>query len=359
VAASVRDNDSAQTPSRAAFLLAAASYAGITGLNLLASRTRLPYDGLFSAVEYLMNSATAGLMAFLIHPLGIADRAIRLVGFLVCLAGAVVPLYRVPRFAGAVGRVCYRYAIALPLYLLLASQMSRYVANLIYFLTRNVTWNLTPFIARIEGGILTSFQSHLSSPFLSQICAIIYSVVWLVPLAALGPVLVGLVFLDEEPKVVNHLVAGEFLLAVLAVPFFALLPVFDPWTTNPIYGNPGPLPLKLLYLYPHADVEALTRINVDLHWATGCCFPSLHVSYPLMVYWILRRNNFPRLSWVFLASCLLNSFAILHLGRHWIADILAAIPYTYMVVRVVERMDLNLVLPLAFESAARVELREP
>ncbi len=63
-----------------------------------------------------------------------------------------------------------------------------------------------------------------------------------------------------------------------------------------------------------------------------------------MLYWITRRSNLRLLSLLFPIVLALNIFAVVYLGRHWVLNIILAVPYTYAVVRFVERVNLDFVL---------------
>jgi hypothetical protein len=73
-----------------------------------------------------------------------------------------------------------------------------------------------------------------------------YSFVWSTVVLVIG---FGLILADRS-DLMNRAITGTFLISVLAVPFYVLLPVYDPWTTNPIYGNPGAVATHIQYLYP-------------------------------------------------------------------------------------------------------------
>jgi membrane-associated phospholipid phosphatase len=135
------------------------------------------------------------------------------------------------------------------------------------------------------------------------------------------------------------------------VPFFVLLPVFDPWTTNPLYNNPGAWHSHIAYLYPQAGVSLLQFINSPSDkWATGSCLPSLHVAIPLMVFWVLRKSRLQLLALFFLLLSLAEGFAVVYLGRHWVADVIFAAPYSYLVVRLVEHLNADFVWPRGYRQ---------
>jgi hypothetical protein len=332
--------------------LAAVSYATITALHRLLYHVRLPYRAEGDAVIYLMWSGSFRYLNYANYSVlffFICTQLAILLGFSLVLARAILPSAELPRVVLRVVQLAYRNAVALPLFALLSSQCNRYIATAIYALARFIHWDVTPILGQIEAGFLTTLQRSCHSAFLSQLCSVIYSFVWFLPLLAVGPILVAV----DEPKALSRTITGLIFLPLLAIPFFVLLPTFDPWTMNPLYGNTGPSPFHIFYLFPHADVSTLTQINRELKWATGSCLPSLHVAFPLMLYWIMKRSGLRALSWTYFAICVLNSLAILYLGVHWFLDIVVAVPYTYAIVRLVEWLNWSFALPLVPENSAR------
>ena len=231
-------------PSRVNLLLAAVSYFLIWCLLNLAAGLPLPFDRHFTAVLYLMWSANIEIPHYLIQITRL-NTWVFAAGFLAALAGAAFPSDWLPERPRTVIRVVYRYAVALPLFYLLATNIGRYTANSVYAMARPVTWDLTPLLGKLETPLLEWLQRVLYSPLLSEACSLVYSIVWTFPQLTLGVVLVAL----DRPKALNLLIAGYFWLSVLVIPFFVLLPVFDPWTTNPVYGNPGAWRSQISYLF--------------------------------------------------------------------------------------------------------------
>ena len=79
-------------------------------------------------------------------------------------------------------------------------------------------------------------------------------------------------------------------------------------------------------------------------WVSAYCLPSLHISFPLMLYFLTRRAGLRVLSWAYLALTVAVCFAILYLGRHWAVDIILAVPFTYGIVRLTEKIRLDISL---------------
>lgn len=299
---------------------------------------RLPYDETFGSVLYLMWSANPA-----------QSRVPEQMVVAMCLVALVVPLYLVawglvwpagvPR-ARALARWCYRFALCWPLLLLLSTSLGRVVANVVYALAPWAAGDATPLLARLEGSMLARVQAALEHGWMGTLSAGVYSWVWIIGLMGFGPWLV----LRGRDRAVSQIILATFLTAVLAVPFFLLIPVSDPWATNPLYGYGGPGQTVVRYLYPHADVAALTSIAMTARWATGSCLPSLHVAFPLVYALVARRHRLRVETWLLGSVAAATSIAVIYLGRHWILDVAAAVPYAFAIRWLVERIDPRLVL---------------
>jgi membrane-associated phospholipid phosphatase len=314
---------------------------GLSYSALAFAKVKLPYDEHYGGVIYLMwsgNVAHHGLVAPIVFLLLIGCLVIPMV--LVCravLPGSVSP----PNWQRGVN-LCFRYALLLPLVFLLGTNLSRYVSNLVYLTASSLTWDVTPYLVGIEAPILESLQRSLDAPGLRGFFSWLYSVAWYIPVVAIVPLLI----LRDQPVAANRVLSAKLLAVVLAVPFFVLAPIFEPWTLNPLYGYDGPAVTHVRYLHQHADVPTLTRIARDLHWATGSCLPSLHFAIPCASGLVLWRCQLRILGAAFLLLAALTAFGIVYLGRHWIIDVLAAVPYSMGIAWASERLRWRFTLPL-------------
>ena len=298
----------------------------------------LPHDGLFSAVVYLMWSGSPEASRSMTPLFGIAT-SLNLLAATILVAAALLPEERMFGAVHAVARRFYRYAIALPLWTILAANLARFVANAVYALSGTVSWNLTPTIARLETPFIEWLQHGTASLGLSAFASDFYSAIWLAPIAFAGFLLVAM----DRPKAMNTLLVAYVLTSVLAIPFFVLLPVFDPWTTNALYGASG-LTTGIRYLYTNPSVSTLTQVNTQFHWAAGSALPSLHVAFPLVVSLVLRRHGLRLLSLLMAAMTVMTMFVIVYLGRHWVLDAVAAIPFAFAVVALGRRIPFDVIL---------------
>jgi membrane-associated phospholipid phosphatase len=312
--------------------------AAVTGVTYLLS-LRFPHDETFASVIYLMWSANPGqswlggvmVGATYVMALGVA---------LYLIAWGMVWPSRVSPAPMALLRWCYRFAPCWPLLLLLSAWLGRAVANAVYALAPWAASDITPVLARLEGPVLERLQSGVEHPWASTLFSGIYSWVWFIFLSGFGPWLV----VRGRERAVSHAILGTVLTALLAVPFFLLFPVFDPWATNPVYGYDGPGQTAVRYLYPHADIGSLSSIATTARWATASCLPSLHIAFPLMYALVASRDRIWAEAWLLAALTAATSVAVVYLGRHWITDVIVAVPFAFGVYWLVQRIDPRLIL---------------
>jgi hypothetical protein len=325
-------------PTSLHFILAAAVYWMVPWAVAKLTGLRLAHDDIFSAVVYLMWSGSTAASQQ-IAPMFNAATTVHVVAAAILVAAALLPRDRMFSPVHATARRLYRYSIALPLWTILASNLARFVADGIYGLVGTVKWDMTPFVARLEAPVIERFQHAVASPAMSVFASNFYSAIWLAPIAFVGFLLVA----GDKPRAMNSLIVAYVLTSVCAIPFYVLLPTFDPWTTNALYGAVG-VKTGIRYLYTNPSVPTLTSINTTLHWAAGSAFPSLHVAFPMVVSIVLRKHRMPRASAFMMLMAMTTMFVIVYLGRHWIVDAIAAVPFAYAVVALGERLPLNLIL---------------
>jgi PAP2 superfamily len=316
--------------SRASLAANSAATLLVLWVAVVLHRLELPHDPQFVAVIYLMWSSNLG------------DHWIVLVSLMVLLA--LTALHATLLMAGALiiprERTLYwrviafarRDALHLAVWLLLALNLSRYVANLIYEVAQGVTWDFTPIIARIEASYIESLQAFSGDRITAAIAAWLYSVGWYVPVLLAGP----LAQACGRRGLVERLLLATFLTAVLAIPVFLLFPVFEPWAMNPWYGYEGSGSGAVSYDYPAADRDALRFVATELRWATGACLPSLHVAFPMVYALVFTRAHVPILGAVYWLLAGLTALGVVILGRHWAIDVILALPYAMAVVIIAE-----------------------
>ena len=249
------------------------------------------------------------------------------------LAGALLPssvLQRPP----AILRGAYRYALVLPVIALITTSLARFVSNGIYALAGHVTWDFTAILARLEAPLLRAFQEAAFDHSAVHAAAAIYAGGWMLALLAVPP----LFMLFGRHAGVARLAAGWVLAAVLAVPMFLLLPVFEPWTLNPVYGYAGASPAELRFLAIGAPHAAMTYILEHHRWAAGACLPSLHVAMPVVVGAICFQQRLRWLGWMFVGLAAAVSVSVVYLGRHWMVDVAVGIGFGLAIARLTVRL---------------------
>jgi hypothetical protein len=305
----------------------------------LARQVPLPFDETFRGVIYLMWSSDAD-RAWIPVSIATAVQLLMVVTPLFLIAWAIVWPRTVSPVGGWLLRRAYRSAPFWPLYLLVLQSIGRVTANIVYALAPLALVDWTPALARLEAALLEQVQARLEAAWLSSVFADVYSWVWLAGLFGLGPWLV----LRGRHQAAAQALVGTVLTSLLAVPFFILLPVFDPWATNPTYGYMGPGQTAVRYLYPNPDITQLSKLAVEMRWASGACLPSLHIAFPLL-YWLIALQHRLRLeAWLLGALTVATSRAVVYLGRHWIVDLIAAIPYAFGIRWLVGRLNPDLTL---------------
>jgi hypothetical protein len=318
-------------------LVAAALYWATPALLSRLQKVFLPHDMLFSGVVYLMwsGSHTASeIMATAFDML----MALELAAAALLVASALLPRERMFAPAHAVARRLYRYAVAISLWTIVVGGLARFIADQIYALGNVVSWDLTPIFARIEGPVIERLQHAVASPSMSVFASNFYSAIWLTPLILAGFALAA----ADKPRALCALLVAYLVTAVSAMPLFVVLPAFDPWTTNALYGAIGKTSIQFLYSSP--SIPALSEINARYHWSAGAAFPSLHVAFPLVTALVLRKHRLRWTSWFMVAMAATSMFVVVYLGRNWIVSTLFAIPFAFAIVAVAERIPFNVVL---------------
>src|SRR3954453_13199156 len=142
---------------------------------VLPAEFRLPFDREYNAVIYLMwsgNWAWAPVVVLVRYGLMLACILVPLI----LITRVLWPAGREPEGGRRVWNASYRYALLLPLAYALATVFSRYVANLVYLGAGSVSWDFTPYVARLESPIIEALQRAADSPRARAIFSWFYSV---------------------------------------------------------------------------------------------------------------------------------------------------------------------------------------
>ena len=281
----------------------------------------LPHDMVFSGVVYLMWSGSQVASERMVTVFD-AVLALELTAAGLLAASALLPRERMFAPVHAIARHLYRYALAVALWTVVVAGSARLLADQVFALGGLVPWNLTRVFVKIEAPLIERLQTAFASPSMSVLASTYYSAIWLTVIVLVGFALAA----GDRPKALGALIVAYIVTAVSAVPLFIAFPVFDPWTTNALYGAVGTT-TSIRFLAAHPVVPALTQINARYHWAAGAAFPSLHVAMPLVGAIVLRRYRLRWASLLMAAMAAMSMFVVVFLGRNWILSTVAAIPF--------------------------------
>jgi hypothetical protein len=305
----------------------------------LAQKLTFPHDATYQNVLYLMWSANLSESWIAIHLTTVVSlmalgTSVMLIGW-----GVLRPESPRPAFTSLL-RWSYRFAPCWVLLTLLSTSLGRAIANVVYVFAPSTPGESTVTLARLEGPLLARIQALAGHDWIGAASASIYSWVWTIGVLGFGPWLI----LRGRARAVDQVIVAIVLTGVLALPFFLLLPVFDPWATNPMYGYQGSGQTVVRYLYPGADLSQLSAIATMDRWATGSCLPSLHFAFPMVLALLAARHRLRAEAWVLAGLTIAVGGAVVYLGRHWIADVAVAVPYSLGIVWLVGKIDPRITL---------------
>jgi len=98
--------------------------------------------------------------------------------------------------------------------------------------------------------------------------------------------------------------------AVLAIPLYLLFPAAGPEYAFSNFPDPNSVAVSIGWVHPRN------------------CFPSMHLTWAILVAWNLRN---PRWRWLFVVYAALMALATVACGEHYFVDILAAFPFAVAV----------------------------
>jgi hypothetical protein len=302
----------------------------VAGVSLL-GRAQFPFDSQYHLLLRLMWQGNEEWIPAVLVAFGLMKVA--LVGWglaLLAVGWAGLRLGVCERYV----RKLWPYSGAFAVYYFSATTLGRLVANVLYSLQDGDAVGLTGWLARLEGPTLLSLQARLSAPAVGAFASALYSYVWFGGLLAAVPVFI----LARNSRAAFDASIGPALLSVCALPWFVLIPVFDPWTLNPAYGPVVGQTLAVDYLYPGAAIELLKTVRSVAPGIVGSCLPSLHVAIPAYFCILAYRSQLRGIAGAFALLTLLVAWAVSWLGRHWITDSVIAVPFAWICVLAVEQL---------------------
>ncbi len=175
--------------------------------------------------------------------------------------------------------------------------------------TRDLGYDLTPFVHSIEGDLVARLQ-RFSTPLLNGFFSWIYAPGF-VALVSLPPVVW---FGIRKNRATAEYVTAFCANYVFALPFYVFAPVREVgWSqlsrARPLMEDVWPGVTDML-----RSASALDN-----------CFPSLHVSCTLTAFWFARRHGPQTLAWTTGIGALLTAWATMVLGIHWATDVVAGL----------------------------------
>lgn len=170
--------------------------------------------------------------------------------------------------------------------------------------------DFTPWILRIEGHFVASFQSLFHASAVTEVAAFFYLVIF----QALILASLGIYASDNRLPLLYATCCTVILNYVVAIPFYLLFPVNEVWSYPPSGAS-----FYMLEVFP--DFEKVYRPLSGLN----NCFPSLHTSVSVSMAILAMRSGNRR--WGIIASCCsaIILFSIFYLGIHWFTDMLGGL----------------------------------
>ncbi len=297
----------------------------------LPTRIHLPYDHLSVPLSKMM---AVNNPAYYLHLLILASIHLLSLGLLAFAAWT--PWF--PRLRST----ATKYGPALCILLIYNLFMFKSVTNVVYAMNaRHFPMWPTEVLIWLEGGFLEWFFQQLRWPWLAVVCSVTYGTIWLASKTLLYPLLIY----RDGGEILNDLVKFLFMAPLLALPIYGLIPIYDPWVLNQRYDvHDAFRHVDYPAVSAHAD-RFLQLFAATAAEATTPKLPSFHIVYPLGIALYLRRRGFPGVAAYYFALLGVTSFVIIYLGRHFVIDIFASIPFTLLVMAVCDRIRINVLLP--------------
>ena len=206
------------------------------------------------------------------------------------------------------------------------------------WLTAAIGWDFTPWVYSVEGDLVEVIQTTMWHPVLTQYFVFTYTVLY----GFLFYAFVVLYIKDDNEEMVKTLVMCHILTYLFAIPFYLLFPVNEVWTTNIIYSD---------YQYGHvigglhAGQPGTEVISTTIN-SINNCFPSLHVSISLTVFFILATKRQKLYATIAFPISLSVVISTIYLGVHWVIDVLAGYALATIVTYMAYHITYDIEYPL-------------
>lgn len=282
----------------------------------------LPSDRTYRGVLYLMWNATPSALPIV----ACIFSALKTAAAVACCWSLGLALFRRSTPVPASTRRLAATGMVLALWFLLSTELGRFTSNGLYAVVGHPRWPLTQALAHFESPLIVALQSAAHRGLAPAALAWWYSFVWLTMLMASVPL-----SLTKRDVILPYGIMTLIVMAaLLAMPLFVLMPVFEPWTLT-LHGADLPEGLAVRLLVPHVDASALRALLQEAPWSAGAAFPSLHVAFPAGIGMLLARRGERALGRLYVTVAVITSVVVVVLGRHWIIDIVGGWLFAWIV----------------------------
>ncbi|WP_059044715.1 phosphatase PAP2 family protein [Paenibacillus rubinfantis] len=167
--------------------------------------------------------------------------------------------------------------------------------------------DFTPWILKLEGHFVASFQSLFHDPAVTEVAGFFYLVVF----QALILASLGIYASDNRLPMFYATCCTVILNYLVAIPFYLLFPVNEVWSYAPSGAS-----FYMLEVFPQFEqvYRPLSGLNN--------CFPSLHTSVSVSMAILAMRSGNRRWGWFAAVCSAIILFSIFYLGIHWLTDML-------------------------------------
>ncbi|WEK55381.1 MAG: phosphatase PAP2 family protein [Candidatus Cohnella colombiensis] len=170
-------------------------------------------------------------------------------------------------------------------------------------------YDLTSMIVGWEGSWQAWLQDAVQTPFVTQVSAFFYVVIFQSVLIAS----IGIYAYQRNVKLIYAFSIALLLNYLIALPFYVFVPVNEAWFANP--------QIKFLMLDAFPSFEKHYR---ELSGINNC-FPSLHTSISLTMALLASQSGIRRWKIFVWISAVIIIFSIFYLGIHWFTDMVAGV----------------------------------
>ena len=212
--------------------------------------------------------------------------------------------------------------------------------------TESLKLNFTPLIHSIEGNTVAELQDWMMDSVYST-RTFYFRMVYTYTYGALFYVFIFWFIFKDNVYMVKLITAGHVVTYLIAVPFYAFMPVDCAWTTNPkrySFYEGEQYSDKIIGVLHDTD-PTFTEVH-QVFASINNCFPSLHTSIPVMIFLILLVTGHKYLAAIIFPVMVSVIISTIYLGIHWITDLIAGIILAIFVTYLIKNLDYKLEFPM-------------